>query len=68
MEDILLHLRFQIHRDKHDKKIKEELLKDMQQPFGGFLKAAMVNSALKMGDMNLVDAFGKFGTVSEQEK
>ena len=40
----------------------------MQQPFGGFLKAAMVNSALKMGDMNLVDAFGKFGTVSEQEK
>ena len=28
----------------------------------------MVNAALKMGDMNLVDAFGKFGTVSEQEK
>ena len=41
LEDILLHLRFQIHRDKFDKKLKEELLIDMQQPFGGFLKVSV---------------------------
>ena len=30
LEDILLHLRFQIHRDKYEKKLKEEFFKDMQ--------------------------------------
>ena len=68
LEDILLHLRFQIHRDKADKEIKDTLLEDMRQPFGGFLKATVANEALKMGDMDLVEAFTKFGTVSEEEK
>ena len=40
----------------------------MQQPFGGFLKATVANEALKMGDMDLFDAFTKFGTVSDDEK
>ena len=64
----MLHLRFQIHRDKADKEIKDTLLEDMRQPFGGFLKATVANEALKLGDMDLVDAFTKFGTVSEEEK
>lgn len=48
--------------------MKQELLKDMQQPFGGFLKATVANQALNMGDVDLLDAFTKFGTVSEEEK
>jgi len=44
------------------------LLEDMQKPFGGFLKATIANQALNMGDVDLLDAFTKFGTVSEEEK
>ena len=65
---MLLHLRFQIHRDKNDKLIKEDLLADMQEPFGGFLKATVANTALNMGDRDLVDTFTKFGVPSEEEK
>ena len=37
--------------------MKEKIFEDMQKPFGGFLKATMANTALNMGDMNLVEAF-----------
>lgn len=43
LNDILTALRYQIHRDREDKKEKEFLLKDMQKPFGGFLRAAVAN-------------------------
>ena len=57
MEDILLHLKYQIHKDKKDKRMKEEFFEEMQKPFGGFLKASMANTAFNMGDMNLVETF-----------
>ena len=68
LDDILLHLRYQIYRDKYDKSLKESLLNDMQQPFGGFLKAVVANTALNRGDFDLVDAFTRFAVVSEEEK
>ena len=37
LKDILMHLRFQIRRDKLDKQLKQQFLEEMQQPFGGFL-------------------------------
>ena len=40
----------------------------MQKPFGGILRAELGNAALKLRDMNLVDAFTEFGIVSAQEK
>ncbi len=55
LSDVLLHLRFQIHRDRHDMEYKKGLLEDMQQPFGGFLKATVVNQALNQGDHDLID-------------
>ena len=68
LNDILLALRYQIHSDRHFKAVKEEMLEDMQKPFGGFLKASLANQALAGGDLQLVDAFTRFGTVSEREK
>ena len=67
LKDILMHLRFQIRRDKLDKQLKESFLEEMQQPFGGFLKVTAANQALKMGDMELVDAFTQFAEPSPQE-
>ena len=43
LEDILLHLRYQIRRDKQDKTWKQGFLEEMQQPFGGFLKGVVAN-------------------------
>ena len=40
----------------------------MQKPFGSFLWANMGNAALKLRDMDLVNAFTEFGIVSAQEK
>jgi len=68
LEDILLALRYQIHRDQQLKKKKEELLRDMTRPFGGFLRAAVAHNALDKNDAKLTDAFTKFGNVSEEEK
>ena len=67
LKDILLHLRFQIHRDKKDLELKQTLLKDMKEPFS-FLKASAANASLQIGNLDLVDAFQAFGTVSEEEK
>mmetsp|Transcript_28229 Transcript_28229/g.37655 ORF Transcript_28229/g.37655 Transcript_28229/m.37655 type:complete len:196 (+) Transcript_28229:1106-1693(+) len=67
LEDILLALRFQIHRDKQDKAFKEELIEDYKKPFGGFLKATVANKALNTRDVVLLDAFTKFGTPTEEE-
>ena len=67
LEDILLALRFQIHRDKHDKALKEMLIEDYKKPFGGFLKATVANKALNTRDVVLMDAFTKFGTPTEEE-
>ena len=57
VEDILLAIRFQIHRDKLDKEIKEELILDYAKPFGGFLRATVANVAMRKRDENLIDAF-----------
>lgn len=40
----------------------------MQKPFGGFLKSVVANQAMNMGETGLVDAFMKFGSVSEDER
>lgn len=63
----MLHLRFQIHRDKKDLELKQNLLKDMKEPFS-FMKATALNAALTLGNQDLVEAFAAFGTVSEEEK
>ena len=39
----------------------------MKEPFS-FLKASVANKALSIGNLDLVDAFTAFGTVSEDEK
>ena len=67
LEDINLALRIQIHRDKQDKAIKEELIEDYKKPFGGFLKATVANKALNNRDIVLMDAFTRFGTPTENE-
>ena len=67
LEDILLANRLQIHRDKVDKEIKEELILDFAKPFGGFLKATAVKSTSRKRDENLKDLFTQFGEPTEDE-
>lgn len=52
-----MHLRYQIYRDQSEQEMKRGFFEQMQQPFGGFLKATAANTALNMGEKNLVTAF-----------
>ena len=68
LEDILMHLRFQIAKDRRDKDWYAEQLKNLESPIKGFLKTAMAGVAVKQGDRDLADMFNRIGTVSEEEK